>query len=50
MAPETKKDVTKYKERLLFTAFTTDSCLLFTQEYTNREDKGRDLESQRKCQ
>lgn len=42
--------MTKYKERLLFTAFTTDSCLLFTQEYTNREDKGRDLESQRKCQ
>lgn len=45
-----KKNVTEYKESLLFTAFTADSCLLFTQEYTNREEKRRDLESQRMYQ
>lgn len=56
VAPETKKDVIKYKERLLFTTFTTVFfvclflCLLFTQENINREEKGRDLESQRMCQ
>ena len=50
VAPVSKKDLTKHKIRRLFTVFTTVSCLLFTQEYTNREDKGRDLESEKMCQ